>query len=304
MSFIMLLIGFLLLIKGADYFVEGASTIARKFHIPSMVIGLTIVSIGTSLPELSVSLTSALIGKNDLAVANVVGSNIFNILMGLGVSGIISKLPIEKNTIETDIPFLNIIGTILLVMMLNLTLGRFEGILLIGLLIGFLFYIIKPILNNKEELKEENKLSFKTILLGILGVVGIILGGDIVVDSASNIAKMFGMSQNLIGLTVVATGTSLPEFVTSVMAIIKGENEIAVGNIVGSNIFNILMILGISSIISPITITFISIIDIMFMIATGMLLYVFVVKSKTLNRYQGIVFILLYIGYISYTIFR
>lgn len=304
MSFIMLLIGFLLLIKGADYFVEGASTIARKFHIPSMVIGLTIVSIGTSLPELSVSLTSALIGKNDLAVANVVGSNIFNILMGLGVSGIISKLPIEKNTIETDIPFLNIIGTILLVMMLNLTLGRFEGILLIGLLIGFLFYIIKPILNNKEELKEENKLSFKTILLGILGVVGIILGGDIVVDSASNIAKMFGMSQNLIGLTVVATGTSLPEFVTSVMAIIKGENEIAVGNIVGSNIFNILMILGISSIISPITITFISIIDIMFMIATGILLYVFVVKSKTLNRYQGIVFILLYIGYISYTIFR
>ena len=304
MSFIMLLIGFLLLIKGADYFVEGASTIARKFHIPSMVIGLTIVSIGTSLPELSVSLTSALIGKNDLAVANVVGSNVFNILMGLGVSGIISKLPIEKNTIETDIPFLNIIGTILLVMMLNLTLGRFEGILLIGLLIGFLFYIIKPILNNKEELKEENKLSFKTILLGILGVVGIILGGDIVVDSASNIAKMFGMSQNLIGLTVVATGTSLPEFVTSVMAIIKGENEIAVGNIVGSNIFNILMILGISSIISPITITFISIIDIMFMIATGILLYVFVVKSKTLNRYQGIVFILLYIGYISYTIFR
>lgn len=304
MSFILLLIGFLLLIKGADYFVDSASAIARKFHIPSMIIGLTIVSIGTSLPELSVSLTSALIGKNDLAVANVVGSNIFNMLMGLGVTSIISKLPIEKNTIENDIPFLNIIGSILLIMMLNLTLNRFEGILLIGLLIGFLFYIIKPVLNNKEESKEESKLSFKTILLGILGVVGIILGGDMVVDSASNIAKMFGMSQNLIGLTVVALGTSLPEFVTSVIAGIKGENEIAVGNIIGSNIFNILMILGISSIISPIVISFISVIDIMFMIAIGILLYVFVVKSKTLKRYQGIVFIFLYIGYISYTIFR
>lgn len=304
MSFILLLIGFLLLIKGADYFVDSASAIARKFHIPSMIIGLTIVSIGTSLPELSVSLTSALIGKNDLAVANVVGSNIFNILMGLGVTSIISKLPIEKNTIENDIPFLNIIGSILLMMMLNLTLSRFEGILLIGLLIGFLFYIIKPVLNNKEESKEESKLSFKTILLGILGVVGIILGGDMVVDSASNIAKMFGMSQNLIGLTVVALGTSLPEFVTSVIAGIKGENEIAIGNIIGSNIFNILMILGISSIISPIVISFISVIDIMFMIAIGILLYVFVVKSKTLKRYQGIVFVFLYIGYISYTIFR
>lgn len=304
MSFILLLIGFLLLIKGADYFVDSASAIARKFHIPSMIIGLTIVSIGTSLPELSVSLTSALIGKNDLAVANVVGSNIFNILMGLGVTSIISKLPIEKNTIENDIPFLNIIGSILLILMLNLTLGRFEGMLLIGLLIGFLFYIIKPVLNNKEESNEESKLSFKTILLGILGVVGIILGGDMVVDSASNIAKMFGMSQNLIGLTVVALGTSLPEFVTSVIAGIKGENEIAVGNIIGSNIFNILMILGISSIISPIVISFISVIDIMFMIAIGILLYVFVVKSKTLKRYQGIVFIFLYIGYISYTIFR
>lgn len=304
MSFILLLIGFLLLIKGADYFVDSASAIARKFHIPSMIIGLTIVSIGTSLPELSVSLTSALIGKNDLAVANVVGSNIFNMLMGLGVTSIISKLPIEKNTIENDIPFLNIIGSILLMMMLNLTLNRFEGILLIGLLIGFLFYIIKPVLNNKEESNEESKLSFKTILLGILGVVGIILGGDMVVDSASNIAKMFGMSQNLIGLTVVALGTSLPEFVTSVIAGIKGENEIAVGNIIGSNIFNILMILGISSIISPIVISFISVIDIMFMIAIGILLYVFVVKSKTLKRYQGIVFIFLYIGYISYTIFR
>lgn len=304
MSFILLLIGFLLLIKGADYFVDSASAIARKFHIPSMIIGLTIVSIGTSLPELSVSLTSALIGKNDLAVANVVGSNIFNILMGLGVTSIISKLPIEKNTIENDIPFLNIIGSILLILMLNLTLGRFEGMLLIGLLIGFLFYIIKPVLNNKEESKEESKLSFKTILLGILGVVGIILGGDMVVDSASNIAKMFGMSQNLIGLTVVALGTSLPEFVTSVIAGIKGENEIAIGNIIGSNIFNILMILGISSIISPIVISFISVIDIMFMIAIGILLYVFVVKSKTLKRYQGIVFVFLYIGYISYTIFR
>jgi cation:H+ antiporter len=300
-----LLLGFILLIKGADYFVDSASAIARRFKIPSMIIGLVIVSIGTSLPELSVSVSSSLNGMNDLSVANVVGSNIFNILMVLGFSSLITKLPIEENSIKFDLPFLNIVSIMLLAMLINLTLGRFNGVILIGIFVYFLWHTIKPILNEDNTEKEiENKLSFKVIVLGILGVIGIILGGDMVVDSASNIAKMLGMSENLIGLTIVAIGTSLPEFVTSIIAVLKGENEIAIGNVIGSNIFNILLILGVSSVISPIVVSFISVIDVIFMIGITILLYVFVVKNKVLNRCQGIVFIFSYIGYIFYTIIR
>lgn len=301
-----LLLGFVFLIKGADYFVDSASAIARRFKIPSMIIGLVIVSIGTSLPELSVSVSSSLNGMNDLSVANVVGSNIFNILMVLGFSSLITVLPIEESSIKFDLPFLNIVSIMLLAMLINLTLGRFNGVILIGIFVYFLWYTIKPILKNEDNTEEEieNKLSFKVIVLGILGVIGIILGGDMVVDSASNIAKMLGMSENLIGLTIVAIGTSLPEFVTSIIAVLKGENEIAIGNVIGSNIFNILLILGVSSVISPIVVSFISVIDVVFMIGITILLYVFVVKNKVLNRYQGIAFIFLYIGYIFYTIIR
>ena len=301
-----LLLGFIFLIKGADYFVDSASAIARRFKIPSMIIGLVIVSIGTSLPELSVSVSSSLNGMNDLSVANVVGSNIFNILMVLGFSSLITELPIEENSIKFDLPFLNIVNIMLLAMLINLTLGRFNGVILIGIFVYFLWHTIKPILKNEDNTEKEieNKLSFKVIVLGILGVIGIILGGDMVVDSASNIAKMFGMSENLIGLTIVAIGTSLPEFATSIIAVLKGENEIAIGNVIGSNIFNILLILGVSSVISPIVVSFISVIDVVFMIGITILLYIFVAKRKVLNKYQGIVFILLYIGYIFYTIIR
>ena len=291
-----LLLGFVFLIKGADCFVDSASAIARRFKIPSMIIGLVIVSIGTSLPELSVSVSSSLNGMNDLSVANVVGSNIFNILMVLGFSSLITKLPIEESSIKFDLPFLNIVSIMLLAMLINLTLGRFNGVILIGIFVYFLWHTIKPILKNEDNTEEEieNKLSFKVIVLGILGVIGIILGGDMVVDSASNIAKMFGMSENLIGLTIVAIGTSLPEFATSIIAVLKGENEIAIGNVIGSNIFNILLILGVSSVISPIVVSFISVIDVVFMIGITILLYVFVVKNKVLNRCQGIAFIFLY----------
>ena len=272
-----LLLGFVFLIKGADYFVDSAGAIARRFKIPSMIIGLVIVSIGTSLPELSVSVSSSLNGMNDLSVANVVGSNIFNILMVLGFSSLITELPIEESSIKFDLPFLNIVSIMLLAMLINLTLGRFNGVILIGIFVYFLWHIIKPILKNEDNIEEEieNKLSFKVIVLGILGVIGIILGGDMVVDSASNIAKMLGMSENLIGLTIVAIGTSLPEFVTSIIAVLKGENEIAIGNVIGSNIFNILLILGVSSVISPIVVSFISAIDVVFMISITILLYVF-----------------------------
>jgi cation:H+ antiporter len=308
MSFILLLVGFIFLIKGADYFVEGSSNIAKKFKISPMIIGLTIVALGTSMPELSVSITSSLIGKNDMSLANVVGSNMFNILMALGTSSLIINLPIEKNSIKFDIPFLIGIGILLLLMLFDLKLSIFEGLILIGIFVFYLWKTLKPMLKKRnkdiKENEEKNKSMFKMIVISLVGIIGIIIGGDMVVDNASKIAEIFGMSQNLIGLTIVAVGTSLPEFVTSIMAIKKGENEIAIGNVVGSNIFNILLILGVSSVVNPLIVNIVGLIDVLFMIASSVLLYLFVRKNKNLNRYQGITFILLYVGYIIYTIIR
>ena len=307
MSFVLLLVGFVFLIKGADYFVEGSSSIARKFKISPMIIGLTIVAMGTSMPELSVSVTSSLIGQNDMSLANVVGSNIFNVLMVLGVSSLIMNLPIEKDSIKFDIPFLIGIGILLLLMLLDLKLGILEGIILISIFAFYLWRTLKPMLKKKDKdtkENEENKSMFKMIAISLVGIIGIIIGGNMVVDNASKIAEIFGMSQNLIGLTIVAVGTSLPEFVTSIMAIKKGENEIAIGNVVGSNIFNILFILGVSSVVNPLMVNIVGLIDVLFMIASSVLLYLFVRKNKNLNRYQGITFILLYVGYIIYTIIR
>lgn len=308
MSFILLLVGFIFLIKGADYFVEGSSNIAKKFKISPMIIGLTIVALGTSMPELSVSITSSLIGKNDMSLANVVGSNMFNILMALGVSSLIINLPIKKDSIKFDIPFLIGIGILLLLMLFDLKLSIFEGLILIGIFVFYLWKTLKPMLKKKDkdikENEEKNKSMFKMIVISLVGIIGIIIGGNMVVDNASKIAEIFGMSQNLIGLTIVAVGTSLPEFVTSIMAIKKGENEIAIGNVVGSNIFNILLILGVSSVVNPLMINIVGLIDVLFMVASSVLLYLFIRKNKNLNRYQGIIFILLYVGYIIYTIIR
>lgn len=308
MSFILLLVGFIFLIKGADYFVEGSSNIAKKFKISPMIIGLTIVAMGTSMPELSVSITSSLIGKNDMSLANVVGSNMFNILMALGTSSLIINLPIKKDSIKFDIPFLIGIGTSLLLMLFDLKLSIFEGLILIGIFVFYLWKTLKPMLKKKDkdikENEEKNKSMFKMIVISLVGIIGIIIGGNMVVDNASKIAEIFGMSQNLIGLTIVAVGTSLPEFVTSIMAIKKGENEIAIGNVVGSNIFNILLILGVSSVVNPLMINIVGLIDVLFMVASSVLLYLFIRKNKNLNRYQGIIFILLYVGYIIYTIIR
>ena len=308
MSFILLLVGFIFLIKGADYFVEGSSNIAKKFKISPMIIGLTIVAMGTSMPELSVSITSSLIGKNDMSLANVVGSNMFNILMALGTSSLIINLPIKKDSIKFDIPFLIGIGILLLLMLSDLKLSIFEGLILIGIFVFYLWKTLKPMLKKKDkdikENEEKNKSMFKMIVISLVGIIGIIIGGNMVVDNASKIAEIFGMSQNLIGLTIVAVGTSLPEFVTSIMAIKKGENEIAIGNVVGSNIFNILLILGVSSVVNPLMINIVGLIDVLFMVASSVLLYLFIRKNKNLNRYQGIIFILLYVGYIIYTIIR
>ena len=317
MSFVILIIGFFFLIKGADLFVDGAASIARKFNIPSMVIGLTIVAMGTSAPEAAVSITSSLAGQNDMSVANVVGSNFFNILMVLGVSAIIAKLPVQKNTIKKDTPFLLIVSVLLLIFAFDKNISRIEGIIFLVIFVYFLYTTVKSAKNTKESTSlSDNEIAvsdnaiptdtpmFKTIILSLIGIAGIIFGGDMVVDSATSIATMFGMSANLVGLTIVAVGTSLPEFVTSIVAIKKGETEIAIGNVIGSNVFNILLVLGLATAIFPIAISTFALIDIVFMVAITILLYLFMKKDNCLVKKHGFIFIILYIAYMAYTIIR
>ena len=300
-----LIFGFILLIKGSDFFVSSASDIAKKFKIPPIIIGLTVVAMGTSAPELSVSVTSSLAGLNDMSIANVVGSNIFNILIALGVSSMFGKLKINN---YKDIWML--LGTCLglLLMAINRSLGMLNGIIL---LIAFTMYILSLIKQakdnkaNKEESEDEKQRNiFITVVLGILGAIAIVIGGNMVVNSASEIALKLGMSENLVGLTIVALGTSLPEFVTSVMATKKGELEIAIGNIIGSNIFNILLILGVASLISPMVISVVAICDVMFMVFTVALFIFLTVKEKELNKKSGILLIMMYIVYLIITIIR
>lgn len=318
MSFLILIIGFALLIKGADVFVEGASSIAKKFNVPSMIIGLTIVAMGTSAPEAAVSVTSSLAGQNDMSVANVVGSNFFNILVVLGVSSIIAKLPVQKETIKKDTPFLILVSVLLLAFGINLKLGRLEGLVLLVLFTYFLVNTIKSAKKATENTSSESGESAiavetettseislpKTILISIIGIIGIVVGGDMVVDSATSIATAFGMSANLVGLTIVAVGTSLPEFVTSIVAIKKGETEIAIGNVIGSNVFNILLVLGLAAVINPIPMSMFAFIDIIFMVLITLLLYLFMKKKNSLVKGQGIILVVLYIGYMAYTIIR
>ena len=315
MSFILLIIGFFFLIKGADLFVEGAASIAKKFNVPSMVIGLTIVAMGTSAPEAAVSITSSLAGQNYMSVANVIGSNFFNILVVLGVSSIIATLPVEKNTIKKDTPFLLLVSGLLLLFGLDLRISRIEGIILLAFFTYFLVNTVKTAKNSASNSKEEAAITAeaeevvefslpKTILLSLIGIAGIVLGGDMVVDSATKIATSFGMSANLVGLTIVAVGTSLPEFVTSIVAIKKGETEIAIGNVIGSNLFNILLVLGLATTIKPIVISMFALFDIVFMVIITLILYFFMKKNNKLVKSQGFILLALYIAYMAYTIMR
>ena len=317
MSFLTLLIGFALLIKGADIFVDGASSIAKKFNVSPMLIGLTIVAMGTSAPEAAVSVSSSLAGQNDMSIANVVGSNFFNILIVLGVSSIIAKLPVEKETIKKDTPFLIFISILLLALSLNFNLSRLDGVIFLVLFILFLINMIKSNISSKdiESSSGETAIAIeatdtksihmpKTLLLCLIGIVGIVFGGDLVVNSATNIATSFGMSANLVGLTIVAMGTSLPELVTSVIAVKKGETEIAIGNVIGSNIFNILLVLGLAALIHPMAVSLVAIIDTIFMTAVTILLYIFIKKNNSLTKIHGIIFVRIYFIYLIYTIIR
>ena len=307
---LLIIVGMILLIKGADWFVEGASSIAKAMKIPSLVIGLTLVSVGTSMPEFSVSLTSSIKGLNDMSFGNIIGSNIFNTFVVIGVSAILTPLVVSKQMKKYDLPIL--MGIYLLLMLFSfvtspLVINLWESIIIFSLTIAYTAFLIirskKEMKEEKEELKKQRKWYINLLLVAI-GLAGIIFGGNIVVDNASKFAYAIGMSELLVGLTIVAVGTSLPELVTSVVAAKKGENDIAIGNAIGSCIFNVLLILGFCSIIQPATVAWSSLLDVVVMLISAVVLFLFSFKTLKVNRWQGIVMIIMYAAYLTYIILR
>ncbi len=315
----LLLIGFVLLIKGADAFVEGSSAIAKRFHVSSIVIGLTIVAMGTSLPETAVSVTAALTGNNTLAVSNAIGSNIFNLLAVIGLCALINTIDVEKETTARDIPVSAFAAVLLLVLgflsigdSAGMTVGHLDGIIL---LIVFVIYMIslfrRTFSTSKEAAGNSDAETLKdiisvprSIIYIILGAAAIAIGGDLTVDSASRVAVEFGMSQTLVGLTIVSIGTSLPELVTSIVAARKNEIGMALGNAVGSNLFNILMVLGIASAIHPIDLIMENVMDIALLIVFTLFVWIFAKTRQKLSRPEGAVMLAMYVCYALYICIR
>ncbi len=322
MDYILLIIGFVLLIKGADFFVDGSSSVAKILKVPTIIIGLTVVAFGTSMPELSVSVTAALRGSNDLAVSNVLGSNIFNLLVVLGCCALVKPVAAKWSLLKKEFPFSILITVILLLVDSDFSimkildgnqgfvLGRWAGLLFLILFVLYIYATVKSALRSRAEAKDMEEEEYKTmspLKSGIyiaLGLIGIVWGGNLVVDSASNIALTFGWSQTFIGLTIVALGTSLPELVTSVVAARKGENDLAVGNVVGSNIFNILLILGVSSFITPITLDVTAVYDTIILIIASIIVYVSAISKREIQRKEGILFLVCYFAFFLYVFKR
>ena len=313
LSIVRLVVGFLLLVKGADLFVDGASSVAKKLKIPAFVIGLTIVAFGTSAPELAVSITAAVKGSNDIAIGNVVGSNIFNTLVVLGASAAITPIAVEKGMIKRDYP-LSIFAAVLLgVLAMDtvlfkasaMTLGRLDGIILLIAFAGFMVMTVKAGMDNRVEEEATEAMSvLKAVAFIVIGLAGIVYGGDMSVEGAKGIARFFGLSEAIIGLTIVAIGTSLPELVTSIVAARKGESDIAVGNVIGSNIFNVFLILGVSSAILPMNVSGTYLYDIGILIGVMVLTYLPIAKTKRVSRPMGIVMVMAYAVYTAYLIMR
>lgn len=308
LSVILIIIGFVLLIIGADVLVDGSSGIAKKFHIPEIIIGLTIVSIGTSMPELFVSITSALDGYSDMAIGNIIGSNLCNLLLILGLSATIKPVLFQKETRLYEIPMCLLV-TIVLMYFCNSQGGisRLEAVILLVLFCAFIGYTIY--MGRKESKKEiveiqteEKKNSIlKNIVFVLLGIFSLKFGGDLVVDNAVNVARYFNWSEKLISLTILAIGTSLPELVTSVTAAVKGNSDIAIGNIIGSNIFNILLIIGVSAFITPITYNFSYNFDFCILIVSSIILAIFpfIPPKDKMSRFNGIIYLIIYIVYLT-----
>ena len=301
---LLIVFGFVLLIKGADWLVDGASALAKKFKIPEIIIGLTIVSIGTSMPELFVSTASALEGSSDMALGNIIGSNICNLLLILGLSTLIQPVLFQKETKFVEIPMcLTVTGIFMLMCNTGNMVSRIEGFILIALFICFIIYTIlmakKQISESKNEETETNFNLVKCIVTIVLGIIGLKLGGDFTVDNATLLAERFNVSEKIIGLTILAIGTSLPELVTSVTAAIKGNSDIAIGNIIGSNIFNILLIIGVSSAISPLTynVTYNTQFIILMIAMFSLFIFPFIPPKDEMSRTDALVYLGLYILY-------
>lgn len=313
-SVVLLIIGFAFLVKGADAFVEGSSSIAKHFQVPSLIIGMTIVAMGTSLPETAVSVTASIAGSNALAVSNAVGSNIFNLMVVIGVCAVLTPVAVQKSSLKIDIPFSIVCALLLLVLGHDrMMLTRVNGLILIVLFAFFILYMIRSAqhsMNNEDsefaaEAADMKVMSVpKSLIFILIGIAGITLGSDWVVDGAKTIASAFGISENLIGLTIVAFGTSLPELMTSIVAARKNEVDMALGNAVGSNIFNILMVLGIASALSPIAFIQENIIDIIILVGFSFIVWLMAWTKHRLDKIEGLAMILLYAGYVVYICIR
>ncbi len=310
MMYLWLIVGFGLLIQGANMFVDCSSSVAKLFKISPIIIGLTVVAMGTSAPELAVSLSAALSGSNEIALSNVVGSNIFNLLVVVGCCAVFKTIVPAKDIVKRDLPISIGVSVLVLIFVLGGVLERWAGIILLVLFVSYLAYLIKTASKEKKKISNEPTEEIKvmspvnSIIFIVLGVAGIILGGNLVVSSATDIALYFGLSQTLVGLTIVAVGTSLPELVTSIVASKKGENELALGNAVGSNLFNLMLILGVSSTISPFKVESQAIFDIGLLIAFSVIIFLYAIFNKKIHRSFGVVMIVLYIIYTAYIIIR
>ena len=321
MAYVWLVVGFILLIKGADYFVEGSAGVAKSFHIPGIIIGMTIVAMGTSAPECAVSTAASLKGNNGIAISNVVGSNICNLLLVCGLCAIIKALPVQISTIKREFPF-SIIAQVVLLFLgadyilfgkdANNILGRVDGLILLAMFIFFLSWMVRVTMKSRqqgasanEEAEDEKPLSTARCLIYIvLGIAAIVFGSDLAVDSVAVIAKQFGLSENMIGLTVIAVGTSLPELVTSLVAAKKGEVDMAIGNVIGSNIFNVLFVLGIASTISSIPLLMESVYDLIFLNVVSVIVLLFASTDKKIGRLEGMFMLLMYVADMVYVCMR
>ncbi len=305
MEYVWLLVGFLLLVKGADFFVEGSSSLAKILRVPGVIIGLTIVAMGTSAPEASVSINAALVGSNDIAISNVIGSNIFNGLVVVGVCAFLSAFQTEAAILKRDMPVNILITAVLCLMLFDGTMQRWEGFLLLAGMAAYLAIMIAEARKNRTDEQSVRKMPLpKSLLYIAAGLAAVIYGGDLVVDSACKIAAALGVSENFIGLTIIAIGTSLPELVTSIVATRKGESGLALGNAIGSNIFNILFILGMSAAIAPLSVQPESLIDGGILLVSGVLLYIFARTDRKMVRKEGAVCIGLYVMYTIYLLLR
>lgn len=307
MMYALLIVGFILLIKGADFFVDGSASIAKLLHVPSVIIGLTIVALGTSAPEAAVSITAALQGNSDIALNNIIGSNLFNLMVVIGVCAAIQAFASHPDILKRDFPISIGLTVLLIVFVKNGVISRMEGLLLLILMALYVFLICRHAKKQpaaEEEVSIRSLSPAKSILFCGIGLAMIILGGNFVVDNASLIAASFGLSDALIGLTIVAIGTSLPELVTSITAARKGQSGLALGNVIGSNIFNIIFILGASSALTPIQADRFALYDCGILLAVSVAIYLFSRTGKRVNRLEGWVCILGYVAYSAYIILR